>query len=398
MLCLTQSIFALSPNPRKLATKSGRLLTSYFLKERSDTSKLLEAKALIDEAISLDKDSVHFNVFLNKGKVYNEISINQKFKNLHPFAELQAYGALRKASQLAVKNDHFFFVNYELQGNASVFEKKGNDFYKDRQYDLSHQYYSNIITINDLIKKNGGKPFLATKEKHNNYLFRMVLSAMHIDSLQSHTLDVYALYEDKYPHAAVYEAMYILNAKEWNAYNYITEGRKLFPDDLKLLEREINKRLDQDDFSVEMEELLKKSLKIDKYNLTVRTALGNLYFERTLSDESIKQHQLNYENAEIAFKDVLKYDKNYPLANLNLGLLYYNEGARMSQNQENYSNKVSLKEQINFYFDKSLFYLERFATIEENNEKAIETIASIYDFKGDQTLAETWRSKLVATD
>ena len=70
----------------------------------------------------------------------------------------------------------------------------------------------------------------------------------------------------------------------------------------------------------------------------------------------------------------------------------------MSQNQENYSNKVSLKEQINFYFDKSLFYLERFATIEENNEKAIETIASIYDFKGDQTLAETWRSKLVATD
>ena len=81
MLCLTQSIFALSPNPRKLATKSGRLLTSYFLKERSDTSKLLEAKALIDEAISLDKDSVHFNVFVNKGKVYNEISINQKFKN-----------------------------------------------------------------------------------------------------------------------------------------------------------------------------------------------------------------------------------------------------------------------------------------------------------------------------
>ena len=75
MLCLTQSIFALSPNPRKLATKSGRLLTSYFLKERSDTSKLLEAKALIDEAISLDKDSVHFNVFLKKKLFYIPFSL-----------------------------------------------------------------------------------------------------------------------------------------------------------------------------------------------------------------------------------------------------------------------------------------------------------------------------------
>lgn len=220
------------------------------------------------------------------------------------------------------------------------------------------------------------------------------------------------LYDMKANKPNIFELLYNIELEETSpeeAYKYIEEGRKRFPEEVSLLFAEINHYLRVGKLDALIGEL-KKAIELEPTNVSLYTTLGsvydNLYQKESAAGnketaEGYAASALDYFNQALA-KEPGNFDALY-----SIGALYYNKAAAMTQElnklADDYSRagleKFKAKQtEVIAQFDLALPYFQKCEMSNPNDRNTLIALKEIFAKKDNLDLSNEFKSRLEKLD
>ena len=369
-----------------MSFKAGKALNEYFLGNRKDISLLVKAKTFIDEATEGDQDTSHFNVFYNRARIYNELAINNRMSSLLPASEVEALQSLHVSRALVDKNFQEANLLLEYKASASIYNLKGEAFYDKRLYDSSYVYFNTVKEIKGIVNLLGDPLFLKKEAESQGLDYKIVLSSMHLGTLDQDAALLQGLYDNGFKESGMYEALYLLHQGQdkAKALKYLEEGRVSHPRDLRLLERYINTRLQAGENHSDLQDTIRKALTKDYSNPTLHLVLANLLNETFMNlyeGDAGASAKAIFDEAKNEYVYVLRVNENLFEANYNLASMYFNHAVWMIKKKELVNDRAI--QDFDYCMERSLHFFEKCYDLNKRHIPTLISIKDIHQYKGD---------------
>jgi len=401
------------------------------LKKAMETIK--QAAEMIENA---EKDKTVAEVWLTQARVYNTIAtqivkirqiksqgesalgqaLQQEVGKMEDLPEvnapaLQASEAFKKALETAEKNSQEKDAIEGFQKVQPNLSNLGIAAYEQGDYNMAFAQFKEVLTLHETLEELGEEGTIKTDEDYQNQLFITGLAALNANNLAMAEQYFMPLYEKGYNEATVYEAMYKIKSKETSpeeAFKYLEEGRKRFPEQTTLLFAEINHYLKIGKLDVLIQKL-DQAIEKEPDNLSLYATTGNVY-DRLYQKEMEKDSAANLEKAEEYFNNALDYykralekDPDYFDAIYSIGTLYYNKAASMTEDLKAVSDDYSeegtrkfqeIQQKMLDEFDKALPYFKRCEKINPNDINTLIALKEIYARKDQLDVSNEFKERL----
>lgn len=403
---------------KKAFKAAKKALGTYNLDQTNNRKELKPAVENIEVAIQGVDAKDAFNAWVTRGDIYNAVAVQViTIRELQfgeeselPSVENPAFIAMEsfnKALELAEKTMQTKTALKGLkavQGNLSQF---GIFNYEAQNYAEAYKSFTGAIGIHDKLKENEMESTLDADDNLQYQEYLCGLSALNGEMTDKAKIHFEKLYKEGYDKAAVYEALYKLNADADidAAYKYLETGREKFPDDVSILFAEINHFLKVG----KLEELinkLKTALEKEPNNLSIYTTLGNVYdqlYQKEYKANNIEKSEEYFSEAKNYYSQASKIDPAYFEAVYSIGALHYNKAAFMAQELNELGKDMSKagmkkydakREELLAEFDKALPY---FQDAEKNNPNDLNTLIAlkeIYAKKNNFDLSNAFKERM----
>ena len=404
---------------KKQLKSANKMLSSYYLDPVANKTSLNEALALIDEVFKSGDAQASADAWNSKGQIFNEIAKNEMNKKIideqlgkitplnTPDAGLKALEAFEKAITLAEKKGQTKDALAGIRENEEVVNNIGITFFQSNDYDNAYKNFNAGIKDYETLKQNKEKSRLDDEVMRNDHYFYTAVAG-YLGNEKSDVLPVLKkLYEVKYNHPLVYEALFNLTVEknEVQAMEYLDAGKKIAPEDSSLLFAEINYYLRVGKLD-ELIGKLKTAIEKEPDNVSVYTTLGNVYDQLNQKERAagkIEQADKYFNLAFDYFDQALAKNPNTFDAVYSQGALYYNKAASMTDQLNQLSNDFSaagnkkykaLKDEMDGYFNQALPYFIKAEALEPKDLNVKIALKEIYARNGDFEKSNEYKKKI----
>lgn len=275
---------------------------------------LRECKKLIDEAKEHAKTSNSPKMWVYRGAVYYEIA--RKSDDLSketPDAIVTAAEALFKCKESDTKKQWQEQCDFYMLNVANVMFNLGVAEYQAKNYDKSIFYYLTTLKIIPYDTKGDLKTINITEALIYQYCYYAAM-AKGDNALTKQYIN--KLIELKFNDPKIYNALarVLIEEKDTTgALKALADGRERFPNDIDLMNMELDVFLKQG----------KTEVLLDKLNAAIEADAENkiYYFARA----STYERMAKWDEAEKDYKKALEIDPDYYDASFNLGVMYVNK-------------------------------------------------------------------------
>ncbi len=344
-----------------------------------------EAKVAIDAAVKDESTKADPKAWFVRGNVYYALVNVEKYKSQNPVFEAAMSYAKVMELDPGYKKDE---MTSRLEFTSRVYAQQGDQEYQNKNYQKANDYYSKALDIHNL---DNGKRYKDNKAfdtaavitqygRGLSYYFNAINNKVDGDYDKAE-MDLAALKDnpiisDPKDQVNIYLALaniYETRNRKADLEKVVSEGRKKFPEDKSLRNRELNIYMasgKQDELLKKLEEAAAK----EPDNAELQYNLGNGYtnkaFAKGADGKDMKPANYNelVANAEKAYLAMLANDKSgKPEYQYNMGVLYFNQAADvnkqmnavMGTSQEEMKKYDQLKAQRDALFTKALPYLDK---------------------------------------
>jgi tetratricopeptide (TPR) repeat protein len=409
-----------------------RGLTDYqaTLKEKPDPSYLMKAKEAIDAAAANEETKNNPKLHIYRTQIYYEL-----FKsNLKAAEENAAATAGDKKLRMetaynnvstkeineAIKSFEFVKTNNKDQSafqellttGFSMIDDLNNlavGYYKAKKYDEASDYFESSFNVSSMV--NQGR-------KDTVSLFNASLSAQKAKNYPKVIKINQRIIDEKMANAGTYQYLYNakLNAQDTtNAYTTLQEGRKLYPNDMTLLNLETDYFLQRGKQQESVNNLL-LALEKDPNNavlhLIVANTFDNMANPKTKGPDGKDKDMDKPANfAELFGKAEEHYKKTVDLkpsnqeysfnALYNLGALYYNYGTYMYNKDMSdatitklASKQKEIMAKCTEQYKKAIPYFEQALEFKPDDNSTLQSLRRLYLLVGNEAKAAEITTKL----
>ncbi len=345
-------------------SQNNQVLNSYNYFKSKEFDK---AKAATDAASENETTKNSPKMLQYRGDIYRAIyqDTSAKVRNLDMEAEEKALEAYMNCLRIDLKdNAKSPIYKEDVKGPivmaAAATNRKAKWYGGNKQFDKAVKCYDLVDQALIYDFDQGMKRNNLTKEKLLYNKFEMYAGANDIPKMVEFADKLIAInYKD--PKIFIHMTNIMLGQKDTaKAISYIDKGKKLFDDNMDLINLEINIYLAQGK-SAALKEKLQSAISLND-NEVLHAILANIY---TKTNEP--------EKAEAEYLKALEIKPEYEVANYNLGVVYFNKGNEWSKKAGDLPPKEATKAKD---FDakalvdwkKSVVYFEK--SYEVNPDKA----------------------------
>lgn len=416
-LVLTTGLNAQEDIKKDLGTAK-RALAAFTLDPANNKPKLTEAKDAIDRVMATSTGQSTGAAWQLKGEIYNEIasqiiqvrqlgfgSLDDLPKADNPSAE--AFTAFGKAFEMAVKAFEKKDALKGMQLCQNNLSNLGIFAYEETKYAQAFECFNDVLAAHDLLKKNGETSTLDVEADYLNQVYITGLAALNSAKKAEAKLLFGKLFDIKYDKGVVYEALYQLYAEEDldKAYNYLVEGRKLYPQDVSILFGLINHNLKTGKLDVLLTDL-KEAIAREPDNVTLYSVLGNVYdqlYQKMLESGDKAKAAEYFDQSLTYYNQAIAKDPKFVDAIYSIGALYYNRAALLTKEmnalQDDYSKEgikkyEDLKTKIFAEFNLALPYFQRAEAINPNDVNTLIALKEIYARENQLEMSQEFKKRL----
>ncbi|MGB3587257.1 MAG: tetratricopeptide repeat protein [Tunicatimonas sp.] len=344
-----------------------------------EKGELAEAKQLIDPAINDEKTKDDGKTWYTYGDVYLAIATDSTKSVQVDEPYEKALMAYRKVKDLEKENSL-----YAVQADQQVQQVWANAVNNGASL-YSAQSYDEAIKLFDVAK-------MAMPDDTTAYIYGGI-SAQQAGNMSA-AAENYAYLVDSldYTSKDFYNSLIYIylveNKDEEKALEYLRKAQDVFPEDPEFLKREITMLINNEMYD-EAKQKLAKAVDAEPDNPMLYYNQGYLYEQMDDSEQAIE-----------SYKKAIEKDPKYFDANFNLAAFYYNEAADIlaeanDMDLKEYQEKgEAIEAEAKSYFEKALPYLETSQSLEPDNQKVLETLATVYQRLEMNDKAEKINSKL----
>ncbi|MFK7775944.1 MAG: hypothetical protein AB8F94_27720 [Saprospiraceae bacterium] len=412
---------------KKLIKSSSKALKKYKT-DTANTSKLEEAQQAIEKAMAMDGAAKMPETWVAKASIYqfiaqNELSTRQQkeveaqlaaggdqaamapieYTFESPEAPKLAYEALSKAFELTEKKSGQSKIIKELEIVSRQLNDIGLYSYENKDYKSAYKLFDALVTSNEMVQSNGGKPLLDDAEKIENMTFYAGLAAQYGGMTDESIVVFKKLHTQGSKKIEVYDALFKANIEkdEATAIKYLEEGRAIDPENINLLFSEINYYLKKGQYDV-LEEKLKEAMNKEPNNASLRAVMGNVYNDFYKKEKDPVKAKEHFSKAEDYYKQALEIDDTSFEALYSLGELNYNRAAALVLKYNDLPLTASqrdadaLKSEYQNAFEKALPYFLKADDINSKDFNTVLALKEIYAKKDDFETSNKYKARLEA--
>ncbi len=399
-----------------LAINAGRALAAYNVDPASNTTKLEEARNLIEKALKTPEAQSLASAWITKGDIYNtRLQKDIAKSTINPNASfsgdndaLVAFEAYKKGYRLSQNSyEKSDCIKGILQAQGSLVNI-GVRKYETTEYEKSFLSFVAAIESHDMLKVNGQKSLLDDPGQLETHLYITGVAAFQANRCNDAIIFFNKLYLAGTDKPEVYEGLYNCRQQlgdEAGAGKILAEGRKKFPENTGLLFAEINFFLKAGRLT-ELIGMLEAAIKKEPDNISLYITLGKVYdnLYQTAQKENTLANAITYfEKAKKYFAEALMKDPKNLDANYSLGSLYYNKAAFRSQqlnalpedlSAEGIKKYTAISNEIMFLFDQALPYFKKSESIDPNDVNTLIALVEIFRRKEDEGISSAIKKRL----
>lgn len=405
---------------KKAVRKASSALGAFNLDPNNNKEKLKEAIDLIEEGVSDAESAKEAKTFLTKGEIYNEIAnrylvavqLDQSTEGLPEVEDpsMIAAEAFLKAYELSEKR---WEKRDATEGMAQAQGHLSNSgvvaFQQAQDYEKAYKDFKMVLDLHKVLQDEKEDSNLKNEEDYLNQLYITGLSAINANLMDEAKVYFDKLYDVKYDKPVIYESLYKITARDEDkmeeAYAYLEEGRKLYPDEVSLLFAEINHFLRIGKLDVLITKL-QDAIEKEPENVSLYSTLGNVYdnlYQKALKAEDEEAAKKNFDSAMKYYKQAIEKDPDFADAIYSIGALYYNKAAVMTQDLNKYADDYSkeglkkyeeLKKKIFEEFDNALPYFQKAEAANPNDLNSLIALKEIYARKDNLEMSNEFKERI----
>lgn len=405
---------------KKAVRKASSALGAFNLDPNNNKEKLKEAIDLIEEGVSDAESAKEAKTFLTKGEIYNEIAnrylvavqLDQSTEGLPEVEDpsMIAAEAFLKAYELSEKR---WEKRDATEGMAQAQGHLSNSgvvaFQQAQDYEKAYKDFKMVLDLHKVLQDEKEDSNLKNEEDYLNQLYITGLSAINANLMDEAKVYFDKLYDVKYDKPVIYESLYKITARDEDkmeeAYAYLEEGRKLYPDEVSLLFAEINHFLRIGKLDVLITKL-QDAIEKEPENVSLYSTLGNVYdnlYQKALKAEDEEAAKKNFDSAMKYYKQAIEKDPDFADAIYSIGALYYNKAAVMTQDLNKYADDYSkeglkkyeeLKKKIFEEFDNALPYFQKAEAANPNDLNTLIALKEIYARKDNLEMSNEFKERI----
>ena len=412
---------------KKLIKSSSKALKKYKT-DTSNTAKLEEARQAIEKAMAMDGAAKMPETWNAKAAIFqfiaqNELATRQQkeveaqlaaggdpatmapieYTFESPEAPKLAYEALAKALELTEKKSGQSKIVKELEIVSRQLNDIGLYSYENKDYKSAYKLFDALVSSNDMVQSNGGKPLLDDAEKKENMTFYAGLAAQYGGMADESIVVFKKLHAQGSKKIEVYDALFKANIEkdEATALKYLEEGRAIDPENINLLFSEINFYLKKGQYDV-LEGKLKEAMNKEPNNASLRAVMGNVYNDFYKKEKDAVKAKEYFTKAEDYYKQALEINDKSFEALYSLGELNYNRAAALVLKYNDLPLTASqrdadaLKGEYQAAFEKALPYFLKADDINSKDFNTILALKEIYAKKDDFENSNKYKARLEA--
>jgi len=403
---------AVQAQDAKSMVKTAEKAIGEFIKDPSNTGKLVEAKAMFDEALDSGGTADLYN---KKGQAFIKIAdqqmtarlLNPEAPLLDPLAAIEAQSAFSKALEMAEKKGDKKKAISGLSDTETHLNNIAVNLYQSKDYATAFQNFDASIKTMNQLKAIGEESRLDDPALLADQNLFAGITAYYSDNQEAALPYYEGLYAAGTEEPAIYEGLIAMKKESdpEGSLEILQAARAKFPDNTSLLFAEINYYLAAGQLDVLIEKL---ELAIEKEpdNMSVVTTLGNVYDQLHVSatkenDEAKSEEYFN--KALETYQKVIDKDESNFDAWYSSGALYYNKAANMAPAINELGNDFSaegtkkydaMKEKMDGAFAQALPYFEKAETLKADDRNTIIALKEIFARQSKFDKVEVYASKL----
>lgn len=349
--------------------QKGKVNTAEFNLSSGDVAK---AKENIEDALKDDAMQTWPKAWLVKGNIYKSIfelrEINPALFNSTPNTLDIAKEAYLKAYEVEANPKKKKDAKDGLDAVGTYYYNEGIAAFSNSNWEVAYDNFINTLEVSEFMTNNQ-----MTEKIDTQAYFVVMLSAFNFTkyddairagekllSLNDNREVIYTVLIDSYKQAG-----------EKDKYEKaIAQGRKLYPNNIEILFKEINLYLENDEIDI-LEEKLKEAIQLDAKNPSLYQALANVYDKKGKEEEAFQM----YDKA-------IEVKPDYFEAYYNKAILYFNKAMEIVEkmNEENDNKKYELlkTKREALLKDKTLPLLEKAYQLAPKDENVIKALKEVY--------------------
>lgn len=421
-ILLTAGVAQSQEDPAKLAKSAGKALAAYNQDPAGNSSKLIEAKTKIEQALQAPEVQALASAWIIKGDVFStRLQNEQALQMVNPNAKLSGDNdALEAINAYKMAYENPTAKKYEkeqaIDGITAMQPQViniGVGKYNAKEFEKAFLAFKASLDAHDILKANKKKSVLDEQKEYSDQVYFTGLLA----SLAKRCNDALTYYEMLYSKGtdsvAVYEGIYNCKMElkdEAGALKIMQEGRKKFPEEGSLLFAEINYYISKGRLT-ELTGSLDQAIRKEPNNAGLYRALGDVYnslfttlLEDTLQPKEQKAAKMK-EYADLAkknFKVAIEKDPTNVDNNYSLGALLYNETNLIAQemNATSFATAAGqkrykeLKAQMLVDVEEAIKYFQKAESLDPNDTNILAALIQAYGRKEDDTLYMEFKKRL----
>jgi hypothetical protein len=407
---------------KKAIRKASSALGAFNLDPTNNKDKLEEAINLVEEGVSDAETAKEAKTYLTKGEIYNEIS--NQYVIAKQLGDTVTLNALPEVDDPAMTAATAFLKAYEFSekkweqrdATKGMQQAQGHlsnsgvvAFQETQDYERAYHDFKMVLDLHKVLQDENEDSSLKNEEDYLNQLYITGLSAINANLMDEAKGYFDMLYDKKYDKPVIYESLYKIMASDEDkmeeAYVYLEEGRKLFPDDVSLLFAEINHFLRIGKLDVLITKL-QTAIEKEPDNVTLYSTLGNVYdnlYQKALQSGDEAAAEENFNSAMKYYQMAVDRESDFVDAIYSIGALYYNKAAIMTQDLNKYADDYSkeglkkyesLKEQIFSEFDNALPHFQKAESLKPNDLNTLIALKEIYARKDDLEKSNVFKERI----
>ena len=365
---------------RSLTSNDGTMVSGIIAKY----DELEDAKKFIDLALVHPKTNNSVKMWYYRGRTYLIIH-QQKRTDIDSDAIRIATESLLKCIEIDEKKLFKDSAKVFLMSAAILCFYEGQIKFYDEKYKEAANLYELAHTS---LQYDTGKDLARNNVTEKKIILNKYYAADKLGDNEKAKEHLTKLIEMNYNDPLIYISMSRLMQKEKDtvkALEYVNKGRTRFYDDAVLIREQV-------DLSIALgksEELMKtlgSDIEYDPDNNALYMVRGTLH-----------QKNGDLDKAAVDFKEALDIDPSLFLPNYNLGVMYYNEGAKvMAAAREIKSNEEYAKEKAKAEkkFGEAIPYFEAALVIDEKDKTVLQSLLRLYVRVGDDAKYSELKKKM----
>jgi len=404
----------------KTLRKTAQKALGAFRLDNANKDKIAEAVTAAEALNKLNPSGDDApDAYLLIGDVFGEIAsqINTaKSLNLNTaeelpkvkYPEIVAFEAYAKALEGAAKKYHTKAALKGIREAQNYLSFRGLESFQAGDYAGARKGFKAMMDSHDLLKANDQESAIEADGNYNNQLYLYALAAYSSEEQANAKKAFLTLYDAKSEESAVYEYLYKIESEESNAdnaYKYLEEGRKKFPEELGLLFAEINHFLKLGK-SEELIDKIKLAIKAEPENTSLYNVLGNTYdnLGQTYAKNGDDEKAAEFGGFALQeFKKALQIEPENAVAVYSIGQIFYNKAALKTQQMQKFASDYSkegmkqyegFREEVFAEFDKALPFFQASEALDANDVNTLIALKEIYAKKDNVEMSNTFKERL----